>query len=77
MMRQLLGEWPQIVKFVCLSLTMLMAASSAASLVFGYAMMAIASAVVAGWSLSVCLDVWRAEIIRDLSQPQHNHEHAN
>lgn len=68
MMRELLDEWPQVVKFVCLSVAVLMAASSAASLTFGYAWMAAASAVVSAWSLSVCLDVWRAEIVRDLRE---------
>ena len=66
MMRSLFGEWPQMVKFVCLSLTVLMGASSAAAMVFDQVIIAIASAIVAGWSLSVSLDVWRAEIVHDL-----------
>lgn len=66
MMRELMGEWPQVVKFVGLSLAAMMVATAAASIVFGRPLMAVASAVVAGWSLSLCMDVWRAEVVRDL-----------
>ena len=65
-MRKWLGEWPQVVKFLTLGLAVLMVASAAANLIYGKPLLAVASAVVAGWALSVCMDVWRAEILRDV-----------
>ncbi|MEX0887611.1 MAG: hypothetical protein WD009_14360 [Phycisphaeraceae bacterium] len=67
-MNDFLGRGSPLAKFLSLTLTVLLTAVATALIMMGRPLLALAAAVIAGYAISIYLDVFRDEFVAQLRE---------